>query len=446
MKSLNLSVSGQWVGAGRRRLKPLLHPSCLVGRTQVLGDGASVYLYGLARIGEEGAAGWLYHLGDALGSVRQLADGDGEVALDRSYRPYGGVLEGGGSGGSGGSAYGFAGEWTDGTGLVFLRARYMDPGVGRLLTMDPRSGIASYPRTLHRYMYGDSDPINKVDPSGLNSQPPPPWGMTPVEDIPAWVAVQMARLLYHKSGIHGLGVCTMVDPEVQLPSDTVNDIFIDYVCEFGPQHRRFNADCHLTNQLARSLTVHNLRSDFYRSGFRFSTDRANGYERYEFGTAELVYATIDSLMERDQTRFVVPVSINVTHYLGTFEYKIVHLGDRIVFEIYDQKDLASGTRIAAFDEDEPQYSVEELIEQNPGLRTAGLASIIANNNVVSILEARERDPVSQMGGGTMEMTFTWCEPLPLLGCTNWLPPWPAVVPFLQIRDCAGGGGGVGFGG
>ena len=98
------------------------------GLTQVLGDGMSVYLYGLGRIGEEGAAGWVYHLGDALGSVRQLADGDGEVVLDRSYRPYGGVLE---SGGSGESAYGFAGEWTDGTGLVFLRARYMDPGTGR---------------------------------------------------------------------------------------------------------------------------------------------------------------------------------------------------------------------------------------------------------------------------------------------------------------------------
>jgi YD repeat-containing protein len=30
------------------------------GLTQVLRDGASVYLYGLGRIGEEGAAGWLY--------------------------------------------------------------------------------------------------------------------------------------------------------------------------------------------------------------------------------------------------------------------------------------------------------------------------------------------------------------------------------------------------
>jgi RHS repeat-associated protein len=133
------------------------------GLTQVLGDGASVYLYGLGRIGEEGAAGWLYHLGDALGSVRQLAAGDGEVVLDRSYRPYGGVLEGGGSGAS---AYGFAGEWTDGTGLVFLRARYMDPRVGRFLTEDPWNGNVRTPPTLHDYNYALNNPLNHTDSTG----------------------------------------------------------------------------------------------------------------------------------------------------------------------------------------------------------------------------------------------------------------------------------------
>jgi YD repeat-containing protein len=39
------------------------------GLTQVLGDGASVYLYGLGRVGEEGAAGWLYHKGEIAGSL-----------------------------------------------------------------------------------------------------------------------------------------------------------------------------------------------------------------------------------------------------------------------------------------------------------------------------------------------------------------------------------------
>jgi len=73
------------------------------GLIQVLDDGTNVYLYGAGRIGEEGPAGWAYHLPDALGSVRQLADGNGAVVLAQSYKPYGEVSS---SEGAGGSAYG----------------------------------------------------------------------------------------------------------------------------------------------------------------------------------------------------------------------------------------------------------------------------------------------------------------------------------------------------
>ncbi len=81
--------------------------------TQVLADGTSTYLYGLGRIGQQGAE-WAYHLPDALGSVRQLADAAGAVSYAQSFEPYGEVLT---AGGSQESAYGFAGEWTDGTEL-----------------------------------------------------------------------------------------------------------------------------------------------------------------------------------------------------------------------------------------------------------------------------------------------------------------------------------------
>ena len=52
------------------------------GLTQVLADGTNAYLYGLARLGEEQPGGWQYHLGDALGSVRQLADAAEPIAYD----------------------------------------------------------------------------------------------------------------------------------------------------------------------------------------------------------------------------------------------------------------------------------------------------------------------------------------------------------------------------
>ena len=133
------------------------------GLTQVLADGANSYLYGVSRIGEEQSGGWQYHLGDALGSVRQLVDANGEVQLANRYEPYGEVLS---SGGSATSSYGFTGEVTDTTGLVYLRARYYSPGTGRLLSRDMWEGINTYPFSFQKWVYGYSNPARWTDPSG----------------------------------------------------------------------------------------------------------------------------------------------------------------------------------------------------------------------------------------------------------------------------------------
>jgi hypothetical protein len=50
--------------------------------------------------------------------------------------------------------------------LVFLRARYYDPGIGRFISKDPFPGVPSLPSTLHPYQYALNNPINLVDPSG----------------------------------------------------------------------------------------------------------------------------------------------------------------------------------------------------------------------------------------------------------------------------------------
>ncbi|MCK6629794.1 MAG: hypothetical protein L6R45_32040 [Anaerolineae bacterium] len=79
------------------------------------------YLPGLAQY--SGNA-WSYYLPDRLGSVRQLTDPGGAVMLARSYDPFGNMLE---QVGGGQSVFGYTGEQTDPTGLVFLRARYYNP-------------------------------------------------------------------------------------------------------------------------------------------------------------------------------------------------------------------------------------------------------------------------------------------------------------------------------
>jgi len=86
------------------------------------------------------------------------------VVGTRAYRPYGSVLS---SAGSASSIYGFTGEQTDPTGLVYLRARMYSPGLGLFTSRDLWPGDDYSPRTFHKFLYSLGNPINLSDPSGL---------------------------------------------------------------------------------------------------------------------------------------------------------------------------------------------------------------------------------------------------------------------------------------
>jgi RHS repeat-associated protein len=134
------------------------------GLTQVLSDGSNTYLYGAMRIGELQAGGMAYHLGDALGSVRQLTDATGAVTLARNFEPYGKVLNGTGSGST---TFAFTGEQLDAaTGFTFLRARFYNSGYGRFFQRDTFAGDPTAPLSLNRYLYAHANPLTYTDPSG----------------------------------------------------------------------------------------------------------------------------------------------------------------------------------------------------------------------------------------------------------------------------------------
>ena len=134
------------------------------GPTQVLADGTNTYLYGNSRIAQNSTAnGKQYFLGDALGSVRQLVSANGAVTLTRSYEPFGSTLS---SAGTGTTAFQFAGEARDATGLTYLRARYLSSNVGRFLTADAWPGDFLRPMSLNGWNYTESNPVNRTDPSG----------------------------------------------------------------------------------------------------------------------------------------------------------------------------------------------------------------------------------------------------------------------------------------
>ena len=99
-----------------------------------------------------------------FGEVRQIVDANGTVQFYQSYEPYGDVLE---SIGVGESSYGYAGEWTDASGMQYLRSRYYNTGIGRFLTRDTWPGNHNRPQNLNRWAYVEGNPVNFVDPSGF---------------------------------------------------------------------------------------------------------------------------------------------------------------------------------------------------------------------------------------------------------------------------------------
>ena len=58
-------------------------------------------------------------------------------------------------------------------GLLYLRARYYQPEVGRFVTKDPWAGEVWRPGTLNRYVYVVNNPVNLLDPTGMD--PPDPF-------------------------------------------------------------------------------------------------------------------------------------------------------------------------------------------------------------------------------------------------------------------------------
>ena len=104
-----------------------------------------------------------YHA-DGLGSVKSLTDENGNVTDRYDYSAFGEEL---GRIGSDPQLYQFAGEAHEpNTEFYYNRTRWLDPNMGRFLSVDKFRGIAQDPKSLHRYLYANADPANYVDPTG----------------------------------------------------------------------------------------------------------------------------------------------------------------------------------------------------------------------------------------------------------------------------------------
>jgi RHS repeat-associated protein len=178
-----------------------------------------VYTYGLQRISENQFFDnqWTasFYVYDGAGSVRQLTDSNGNMTDEYEYDAYGNSFT---KQGATPNNYLYRGEQYDpDLGLYYLRARYYNPVTGRFMSRDPgksrttapdatrndlnsdaKQEVSFYlfggpastpvssapegclnsslsdedirvPQAQHKYNYANSDPINRIDPSGRDS-------------------------------------------------------------------------------------------------------------------------------------------------------------------------------------------------------------------------------------------------------------------------------------
>ncbi|MCP3974230.1 MAG: RHS repeat-associated core domain-containing protein, partial [bacterium] len=108
-----------------------------------------------------------YYHADGSGSIRLLSNEAGEATALYSYSAFGELTQ---QIGNDDNDYLFVGEPLEPTiGFYYLRARYLDAKNGRFISQDPAQGIRILPITLNLYLYSNDDPVNKSDPTGLQT-------------------------------------------------------------------------------------------------------------------------------------------------------------------------------------------------------------------------------------------------------------------------------------
>ncbi|MEG5111042.1 RHS repeat-associated core domain-containing protein [Microcoleus sp. AT8-A4] len=125
------------------------------------------YVYGLDLISQERGNADSFYLVDGLGSTRGLANASGGVTDTYTYDAFGNLIA---SAGATANNYLFAGEQFDSNlGDYYLRQRYYDTDTGRFTRRDTYEGSLENPITLHKYLYGNANPVTYTDPTGLFS-------------------------------------------------------------------------------------------------------------------------------------------------------------------------------------------------------------------------------------------------------------------------------------
>ncbi|HEV2472955.1 MAG TPA: RHS repeat-associated core domain-containing protein, partial [Chthonomonadales bacterium] len=107
-----------------------------------------------------------WYLYDGLGSVLDEVDPNCNITANRKYDVYGSVRSSTGTSTSKHKFVGALGHPSDDeTGLIYMRARYMDPSTGTFVSEDPGYQLVNW------YSYGSDAPVGALDRDGRGPQP-----------------------------------------------------------------------------------------------------------------------------------------------------------------------------------------------------------------------------------------------------------------------------------
>jgi RHS repeat-associated protein len=140
-------------------------------------------------------------LHDRLGSVREIINTDGAVVRDYTYGPFGQTIEESSNEPQATSnCFMFTGQYFDSEiGQYYLRARQYDPVLFRFTSRDPVFGKFDEPMTLHKYLYCENEPVNRVDLLGLLYTPygEGPYNLAQTQDV------LNSAIMWDKAGLLG---------------------------------------------------------------------------------------------------------------------------------------------------------------------------------------------------------------------------------------------------
>jgi len=148
----------------------------VVGEYNSAGGLTARYSHGfglLSRIDDAGDAA--YYAFDAIGSAQQLTTSNGAVVDEYAYAPFGAMIM---EMQTIPNPYQFVGEIgvaSESNASTFMRARNYSNRDGRFVSEDP---LGVLPHNINLYEYAFNDPVNWVDPTGLD----------PISDAGGWLA------------------------------------------------------------------------------------------------------------------------------------------------------------------------------------------------------------------------------------------------------------------